>query len=468
MANPIAVLVEDDLEQSEVSQQLLEDAGFEVAAFDSISSVRAFLSSSNDLIDMFVLDRRLPVSIGDTAADEFGDELLREVRVSHPDARIIVFTGYASVPHVQAAMAGSGQLPSQTTEHLDRVSVLEKHQSLEFKEQIEHYRTLLQQLADIEVNASDGSDSLTLLERRLARRLAFEYRGTSISIVPLEEGLTEAAVWRCEILRPEGHSATVVSKQVSKPAVAGGLAELLPHGNAAATVRTLAGLSFGRKLNVLQLAGQSPKSLMHILGENPALAADLTGTVSDVLDAVPSRHETLSIAELCAPIISWATLIDLLDSQSLRAPAATLRVTTSVGPRHGDLHASNILIDGQQPVLIDFDSEAFASGLLDPITLLLSTLTHPSSPIKGGQWPSVLEIDAKFGLPDFGEGHRAAVWFKQVNSWIERRRSSEREYWCLVLGFVARQFRFDDVLENAATVQRLRALAERAIEKLDA
>jgi len=466
MANPVAVLVEDDPQQAEVSRGVLEAAGYVVSFFDSIVPAQDHIRNSTDLIDLFVLDRRLPMTDGEPPADEFGDEFLREVRSTHPDARLIVFTGFATVRHLQESLQGGGQLPSQGTDAIDRVTVLEKDQSLEFKEQVEQYRALLQSLDDIEVIAMPGTDPLSILEKRVLRRLAFGYQAVSITVLALGGGLTGASVWRCEINRSEGRTATVVAKLVRSPGSPGGLAEQLPRVNTAATVRNMSGLMAGRHLNVLQLAGVSPRALMDIIADHPARAVELAKPVLNALHGISAHQSTLTVGELCESLIAWDRLTELLSEYGISAPARTLSVTAQIGPRHGDLHPGNILIDNDQAVLIDFDSEAFAAGALDPITLLISTLVHPDSPIRGAAWPSATEISSSFGTPQFGQGHPCEAWFSGVQGWVDECRSSSREYWALVLAYAARQLQYQDVLADQQTVDRVVALAARAAETL--
>jgi|GEM_PF-3010364 len=466
MANPIAVLVEDDPEQAEISKGVLETAGFRVQTFNSVAPARVYLSTSSALIDLVVLDRRLPVKAGEPATDEFGDELLKEVRSNHPDARLIVFTGFATVRHIQESLQGGGQLPTQGSQPIDRVTVLEKDQSLEFKEHVVQFRKLLQSLDDIEIITPCGSDSLNELDKRVLRRLAYDYRGVSIDVESLGGGLTDASVWRCEVNRSEGRVATVVAKRVKSPGSPGGLPELLPRANTTATVRTLSGLMAGKYINVLQIAGESPYPLMDIIAEQPARAVELARPVWDALRGVSAQRRTLTVAEICEPLIVWESLSSLLDRYGISVPAGSLTVTTQVGPRHGDLHPGNVLIDNGRAVLIDFDSEAFAAGALDPITMLISTLVHPASPIRGAAWPVVSEIESAFATGDFGRGHPCELWFRGVHNWISECRTSEREYWALVLAYAGRQVQYQDVLNDREIVDRVIAIAKRAADTL--
>lgn len=467
MANPLAVLVEDDPEQAEVSRGVLEAAGFVVFFFGSIAPAQDHIRDSSELIDLFVLDRRLPITAGQPAADEFGDELLKEVRSKYPDARLIVFTGFATIRHVQDSLQGGGQLPTQSTDAIDRVTVLEKDQSLEFKEQVEQYRSLLQSLNDIEVVTIPGADPLGVFDKRVLRRLAFDYRAVSIAADAISGGLTGASVWRCRISRSEGHVATVVAKLVKSPGSPGGLAELLPRANTTATVRTMSGLMDGKHLNVLQFAGESSHALMDSIADHPDRAIELARPVWDALNVISAHQSRLTVGELCESLIGWDRLSELLSEYGINTPARTLSVTAQIGLRHGDLHPGNILIVNEQAVLIDFDSECFAAGALDPITLLISTLVHPESPIRGDGWPSVNEISSLFGTPQFGQRHPCKSWFAGVQGWVDECRSSDREFWALVLAYAGRQLQYQDVLSDQQTVERVIAIASRAAEALE-
>ncbi|WP_026544997.1 phosphotransferase [Arthrobacter sp. 35/47] len=466
MTDPIAVLVEDDPEQAEVSQSVLEAAGYVVQSFNSIAPAQNHIRTSEDLIDLFVLDRRLPVNAGEPATDEFGDELLNEVRLGHPDARLIVFTGFATIRHVQESLQGSGQLPAQEGQPLDRVTVLEKDQSLEFKEQVEQFRKLLQDLDDIEIITSPGAAPLSVLDKRTLRRLAFDYGAASVSVSSLAGGMTDAGVWRCQINRTEGLIATVVAKRVRAPGSAGGLPELLPRANTTAIVRTISGLMAGKHVNVLQLAGESPYSLMDVIAERPAQAVELAKPVWDALHGVAAQQTTLTVAALSESLIAWERLSELLRAYGIQTPAGSLSVTTHIGPRHGDLHPGNVLIDNGQAVLIDFDSETFAAGLLDPITMLISTLVHPASPLCGEAWPDASHITSTFATPEFGQGHSCEVWFRGVQDWINECQTSQREYWALVLAYAGRQLQYGDVLKNQEIVDRIVAIAALAADAL--
>lgn len=465
MIKPIAVLIEDDPEQAEISQAVLDTAGFDIRYFEDFATALTFLDSAPENIDMFVLDRRLPLNIGEPASDELGDELLVRVRADYPDARLIVFTGYATVRHVQKTLTGGGQLPSQSDTTIDRITVLEKDQSLEFKQHVEDFRQLIQRLADIELTTQDGI-RLPPIDQRVLRRLGFEYRAVSVSVIPLTGGLTTADVWKCELMTRDGHLSTVVAKKVKSTRLRGGLPELLPRVSTTATLDSLSGLMAGSKLNLLQVAGDDPRALMELIGSDPERAVALVRPIWNALSAVADQRRILPIADICGPLIEWNELESRLVSHDVQVPPGSLTATTRFGVRHGDLHPGNVLVDEDQAVLIDFDSTTFGAAVLDPVTMLLSTLVHPSSPIRGRDWPDENEIATRFGTSEFGDGHQSATWFKGLLGWLTDCRTSDREFWAVVMAYSSRQLEYPDVKADPPIVDRLLVLCRLAVQKL--
>ena len=197
VATWLALVVEDDPEQMDFTAQIVAAAGFRVEGFGDYESATQYLESSDGMVDLVVVDRGLPLRIGEPVADEIGDELLRQFRARFPDARIVVFTAFADVPHVRRSMQGGGQLPpSRSGTLLDRVIVLEKDDSIEFEEELKRYAELLRELDDVDV-AGPGVHSARDL--RAFRRLTHEFLGMSVQAEALGGGLSGASVWKCEL-----------------------------------------------------------------------------------------------------------------------------------------------------------------------------------------------------------------------------------------------------------------------------
>lgn len=468
MSEHLAILVEDDPDQAEVSASVLMNAGFRVIEHNVLESALTYLEETADLIDLFVLDRRLPMRKNETATDEFGDAFFIQVRTKFPDARVIVFTGYASVDLLQEAMQGSGQFPLRLQNPIDRITVLKKDQSLEFKLHIESYMGLLQELDDIELHDDTTGRGFEPIDRRLLRRVAYEFGAVSITPTSLGGGLTGAKVWKCEIHRAAGHVADVVAKLAEKSQELGGLQDLLPLHNSASTRASISGLIAGYSLDILRLAGNSVFPLSDLIATDPSQACNHVKQVATALDAIDERSSTLRLQDLVVPLLSWDKLAELLARHGITAPSATMRISVKMGMRHGDLHPSNVMVNNDAAVLIDFDNSCFGAGLLDPVTLLISTLVHPDSPIRGSAWPTAEEISRTFGTEEFGSGNKSAEWFQTVWQWTQSRQTSAREFWGVTLGYATRQLKYQDVLNDSDVLDRVKAVARKASEVLRA
>lgn len=445
-----------------ISAAIIAEQGFRVIPFDAVEAALSYLESSSDFIDLFVLDRRLPMRIGEQAADELGDALLSEVRSSYSDARVIVFTGYTSDGLFQDAMKGSGQFPIRSSNPVDRISVLRKDQSIEFRRLVAEFGRLLQELDDIEISEDTNNRDISVRDQRLLRRVAYEFDAVSLRPTSLTGGLTGAQVWSCEIHQDQGHVANVVVKRAEKLPSLAGLQDLLPLSTAATTRASVAGLIGGGHVSILRLAGANARSLSRHMAEDIESSSDFVGQVSEALDRVQERVETVTLEALISPMLSWEKLDALLRSHDVPRPSPSMRISTKIGMRHGDLHVANIMIAGSEAVLIDFDSNCFGSALLDPVTLFLSTLVHPDSPLRGAGWPDATEIEANLGTDRFGVTHAGSPFFGATRQWISSRRSNQREFWGVVLGFCARQLRYPDVVADSDVLNRTLVIVRKA------
>lgn len=471
LGNHVAVLVEDDIEQLAVSRSVLVSAGFDVVEFNSLEGAHDFFVSEDfdeRCIDLLVLDRRIPYQEDGNPNNEFGDLLFGQAREVFPDAKIIVFTGYADVKMLQVAMQGAGQFPIRPDNPVDRITVLRKDQSIEFRDEVDEFAALLCGLDDIEVHADTEGIPHSVSDVRCLRRVAYEYGAVTLVPTSLSGGQTGAKVWKCTIHQAEGHIADIVVKQVKKEVVLGGLQDLLPLSASATSRGTVSGLTGGQRLAIQRLAGSNVRTLSSLILRDSTTATSCVASVAAALRSVTEQAQVITMVELASPLISWDDLVARLGAHRLTPPSPSMRVSTMIGVRHGDLHPSNVMVDGmgEVPVLIDFDSNCFAAGLLDPVTLLLSTLTHPNSPIHGDMWPSTTEISQTFGTDTFASEHPAGAWFAAVWTWVVEKWTSEREFWGLVLAYCVRQFAYKDVKEDAAVFSRVVTLAGMAISRL--
>jgi CheY-like chemotaxis protein len=457
-----AVFVEDEDDQVDDVVEVLTLEGFVTTRLRDFAEASDYLDAATGLIDLFVLDRRLPIRKGESESDEVGDELFRRVKDEYPDSKIVVFTGHADIPQVQAVLAGGGQLPGPGS--VDRVSHFTKDQSLKFDSAVHEFAELLRHLNGLEVQGADVSDPMLM---RVMRRVALHFEAQSIEFVPLEGGLSNAQVWYCAVRRDMTVVAHVVVKTTTKPRPAGGLPAVLPVKYVAADVADLSGMMGGRRVVVMQLAGAPVESLAEVLARSDHEAARMVLALRTPLSEVASHERTMSLAEVVAPVLGWDEMRDLLESHGLKAPLAAMNVTIAVGLRHCDLHLANVLIVDDGPVLIDFDRNAEAAAAVDPVTLLLTSLVHPNSPIRAAAWPDVHAIESTFGTEKFGIGHSSEEWIAAVWAWISDASRGRNEIWASVLAVGARQLRYEDVRRDPELLSRVIAICRSAIAVLE-
>lgn len=461
----VSYLVEDEPDQATFTREILEGHGFDVRAFSNSSAALAAIQASVDLIDLVVLDRRLPVTEGAVAVNAVGDELLDAVVNSRPDALIVVFTGHADIAHVQFTKRSRGAIELQGgATSFDKVEHFQKSESIEFEEYISKIESVLRSINNIEVV---GLPNGTPSTKRLLRRVCHEYGGLSVTVEELFGGLTGAGVWRCAISDSTHVIADLVVKQTSTSLRAGGLQSILPASMVAGTVASIHGLCGGAHAAVLQVAtsGQ-PVSLIDLLLSDPPKAREVRSELQSVLDSVVQPHKKVeSLADIAFPYLSWAAVQSRLSRGGLECPDGRAFATSSWVPQHGDLHPGNVLVVASTPVLIDFDSEVTGSALIDAVALCLGGIFHKASPLRTTDWPDA-NHGAAFLSVDFLIDCPSPGYFDDCQRWINERAASDGEKWAVVLGFAARNWGYPDVKDHVRLNAFARSLCAFAAQRL--
>ena len=467
MTKFLAVLVEDEPTAATETRTALEAAGFSVALFTDASSALSGTSTQPGPIDLLVLDRRLPLRHGNPASDDVGDDLLDALLQQHPDLVVIVFSGHTDLSHAQFAMAKRGTVSLRQEDiQFDRVTAFEKGQSLEFDNHLQEIHGCLSQMEDIQLDVPSGSAPLEPLTKRLLRRVGFEYGGTSVTARSLAGGLTGSPVWLCDIEGTSGPVARVVVKRQTKRPRQGGFQSLLPAPLTAGTVSIISGFCGGFYASVQQVAGPEPVPLLNLLTSDPGAAAKLLKSLLvGLLEIKPGQLVNRPIAEIAAPFGGWDTMQARAAEHGIEVPPGSRIASTVVAPQHGDLHPGNVLAVGDTAVVIDFDSQTDGSELLDAVALLLGPLFHRDSPLRNGAWPSAEQCGDILG-ETFLDGCLATEYYVEAINWLIKRKRSDRELFAVLLAYVLRQLKYDDVLQDAQAMGRAVAIGKWATEKL--
>lgn len=323
---------------------------------------------------------------------------------------------------------------------------------------------VLREFENVELVCPASTDSR---QKRVLRRVAFEYRASKLTARLLAGGLTGAPVWHCDVEQPSGAVATIVAKVGDAVPVAGGLQDLLPRASIARRVEVVRGLMGGAIVSVLQIAGAEPISLMSLIGVSDVDAALATRALGVTMDALDRASLTSSpLIDVVEQFVTWETLVTALEQAGAEIPPKGLWVSTVSVMSHTDLHAGNVLICEGEPVLIDSDENRFSSVLRDPVVLLLSSWVHPHSPIVQSGWPTAQDIEQTFGTSELQKQSPSPAWYAEALRWIENRQSSERELWAVMLAYAARQSRFKNVREDERLREAVASLIRLSARRL--
>ncbi|GAA4193350.1 hypothetical protein GCM10022219_15040 [Microbacterium oryzae] len=462
-----AILVEDEPSAAQFTTDALEAAGFDVVVYSDALSAQEHVDSTADLIDLLVLDRRLPFRSGEAPSDKVGDDLLTAMLLKHPDLAAVVFSGHTGFEHLQFATTERGVVSLGNDAFVfDRVRLFEKGQSLEFDAYVGRVHSALSALQDIQITGIEPSE-LTAHNRRLLRRVAFEFGGSSIDARPLAGGLTDSPVWLCSIESHHGSMARVVAKRQIKTREPGGFQDLCPAQITAGVVGTIRGFCGGFYVTIQQLVGSNPVPLLELIVTDEEAAVAATTVLRDSLGQMSiGQRVNVSVEEIGAPFAPWSTVVERGASFGIKVPPGSRIAATSSAPRHGDLHPGNVLVADGHPVIIDFDSQTSGSQLIDVLTLQLGPLFHPDSPLFGAEWPTIDQCE-QFGTDAFLDDCPAPDYFALLADWSDQSCTSVRELSALVLAYAVRQLKYADILGNDLTRSRAVAIARWAAARLD-
>lgn len=463
-----AILIEDEDADAERVQTVLREAGFSVVSrYADASSAVIGCTARSDLVDLVIVDRRLPQESRDEPLDSVGDDLLEAILGLMSDSLLVVFTAHGDTEHAENATAERGTIDIDEDHTLDRVRHFQKANYRGFEEYVQRISQALDKLNSIDVEGVPGSNTVDIATRRLLRKLAVLDRGRAVVAAQLDGGLTRRAVYNIRVLDEGG---VLCSRRVVKIGPArrrtesGGYPTLLDAPLVAAPVNKIVGLCAGLQAQVLQLAGDHPVTLFSLLESATADAVEALRVVITSANLLHSVERAVAVKQLYV-FAGEAEVRLLCSSLGLPPFIEDLTARSRMGAQHGDLHAGNILVVNGSPVLIDFDSTMHSSTVVDALTMLLSSMFHSSSPFREKMWLEPSEQVDIFD-PSFLDGCPAPEWFSAVIDWVSSRKTSNREVAALIISYVTRQLQFPDFPSSGPLHEVALGLARRAAHEL--
>jgi hypothetical protein len=213
-----------------------------------------------------------------------------------------------------------------------------------------------------------------------------------------------------------------------------------------------------------------------------ALAVDYTRDLFECLERAPADAAAVvrSLLAQLAPVYEKATrleqtLLDLRrdivgtadarDAGPLEAAILALdgrKIATTACLQHGDLHGENVLVnDACEPRLIDYANVRQTTGCLDPVTLELSAIFHPSAQAARGDWPTEAQATLWSDLDAYVENCPFEEYIRACREWTMTVAAASEEVDAVVLSYCLRQLHFKDCPKSIAA-----ALIETASTRL--
>lgn len=464
MSSRTVLYVEDeDAEPVPSFTRLLHEAGFEVLRVRAADEAHVVLENPSAAdIDLVLLDRKIPAAAGGLASESVGDDLFTFTNAELPDVPIVVLSGYTDEDHARWVLQRPGSM------HFDEVEVrrfqhYRKGDSLEFQEAVQELGALLSRIDGVELEG----DEVHTRHARLLKKTVRLYGGATAVVRATEAGLSEASVYLCDVKAPDGRRLTSVAVKVapygtSKPT--GGFLSSIRANMRATPTEIVGGCCSGLVGIVSPLAGSDAIALDEILAGDEAKAAEIAELVFEELRALDRSQRQIPLSEFGSAYLAWNRAEALLGANGIDVPIGRLQINETVVQVHGDLHLGNVLVmDGQPPCIIDFDSQFVGSAVFDPLMMSLGPFFHRAGSQRATEW-QVAEVLKAFEASDGVDA--ASRWARMAVDYCVSSELYRREFWAVLLLYCAKQLKYRDVTDDPRIKELAIGLARLAVEKL--
>ena len=447
-------LVEDDSNVAGVFEDFCSRKQARLTIATNLQDALTVVDAGANSFDLAVCDLKIPATAGAVdEAVEFGLVILQKLIEKWPGVPIIVLSAFGTIDVVSDMMLDARQVDIYGTgASQPMLRFFQKARLLDAVDGIGQALRHLEAVAQIELHAP----ALTEEYRQALRIFARRKGGTLVEYQPLAGGRSGARTGLATVRSGDGaQKAHVVAK-------------LTTHDRATSEKDRYRGHVSGR------LGAASYADLTEEVSAGCGASAGLFYSVADVFnrdlfrvldsDAAGAAAVVTTMAALCAPWMAgvpqtpktWAdvrrNLIQDADYElvarnySIVAVGDDRAVQTRWTSQHGDLHGANILVDDTlRPVLIDYGRTGDASSVLDPITLELSAIFHPDSPLRDDVWPTSDDLGRWGDLDAYLARCPYPNFVRACRAWSDAVRCGERDLFATVTAFCLRNLQFADV-----------------------
>jgi CheY-like chemotaxis protein len=413
--------------------------------------------------DLVVCDLRIPPRSGSADLSEnYGLEVHARLRAEHPGVPSYFLTGYADAVDLrtQLTLAPSADLFG-TRELHPLVTLFYKDEFRECVTAIVAMATELERLAQIALVPEGIEAELGETGSQAIRIYASRNQGALVEVARLG-GLSGQAALRATVRDATNQVRARVFAKVGNrarllrelSAFEQNVPNLLPPGSYPPVVDKVdAGIRDEVCLLFGLAAGFENSDLFAVLAESGEKVVPLLQDVRELLTPWRDLRKfgRVGLEELSPTSISRAAVEEVIAPDMFKPEVWMWDFRMPLSPQHGDLHGENILLSSTgQPMLIDFALARVLPACLDPISLELSLLFHPKSPLKESEWPSRDRADAWLEVDEYVRGCPWPRVVKYLRAWALEDAGEESAFLAVALANVLRQFKYPDTDKEIA------------------
>jgi CheY-like chemotaxis protein len=383
------LLVEDNAESRRAAEADIAEMMPSAVVHWAGDSHSALAMIAENVYDLAVCDLRIPAGPkGLSLSEANGLAVVAKLRESQPGTPVIILSGFGTVEDTEPYTAGATLLGAHGVTALKMCQAVVKGVEDEFTNRLRPIQEGQTKVFALEFTAPKDLDWLL---RRAISQFAVD-RGMTQVEVTRAGGLSGSTNAIVNMRRPNAPEMRAFVKVDDRAWILDELERrrkwvegYLDSSNWAPTIGDLSAGLRNRAAYFSSLAS-NPKTLFEIAGADDSAGSEVVERLE--LALAPwnvSKTVTKTVGDLRRAHLSDADLFAVGASVDEFAEVESLALDITLRVCHGDLHGENVLVvEGGRPVIVDFAYTDFEPASEDPITLEMSLIFHPSSPLAGG------------------------------------------------------------------------------------
>lgn len=466
------LVVEDDLDYlSDLRTALGGIEGLDLQVVRSRDSAHQILE--NEAYDIIICDLRLPTEDGGLDKEvEHGISVVSKARSVLPGSLVLVHSGYADRKLTRKLI---NRAPREdligTNEQQPLIDVIHKGDLTDCVERVGDYKCQIEELETITIGTGLADIELGDFEARPLRIFARRHGGRVVRLQNINGGLSPSKVLRLRLVGAGGGTrALAVTKVASIDVIKHEeqqyndfVTPLLRNG-AYAVLMDAVRAGAGRQGALFYRVSEDSSSLFSVLDSDPERATELLDLLQQELarwhEGRPTDHT--SVRDIRRRVVDDETMADLADAhledidwESFEEEHVQVRRVVA----HGDLHGENVLIEDGRPLLIDFGEVHEGAASLDPLTLELSLLFHPSGREQSGSWPSPGHAEMWHTIEQYTSDCPVSGFVRRCRQWAFDVEEDDRAVYANLYVHSLRQLKYPDTDDQLSCALIRSALA---------